>query len=257
MTPPIKLTRNDIIDQAKAMGCDPAVIQAVCDVESAGGGFLPDGRPKILFERHLFHRFTNGQFDDDHPNISNPSPGGYGLAGANQYDRMHEAAVLDRIAALRATSWGMFQCLGDNFKMLKYTSVEAMVSDFYIGERQHLVGFRLFCDAANCTRYLRPPPNFPAFARVYNGPNYAASGYHSKLEAAYRKRVTENWTRVDSPGDTPPPAIENVKAVDIRVEGIKYIQKGLALLNLYSGEIDGKRGPLTNAALSKAWKGQY
>jgi hypothetical protein len=30
-------------------------------VESAGRGFDADGRPKRLFERHKFHRFTGGR----------------------------------------------------------------------------------------------------------------------------------------------------------------------------------------------------
>jgi hypothetical protein len=29
-----------------------------------------DWRPKILFEAHWFHKFTNGIYDKSHPNIS-------------------------------------------------------------------------------------------------------------------------------------------------------------------------------------------
>ncbi len=57
-----------------------ATLKAIDDVESGGSGFLKSsGRPKILFERHLFHRFTNpvGRFSVSHPDISNSRPGGY------------------------------------------------------------------------------------------------------------------------------------------------------------------------------------
>ena len=35
-------------------------IWAVLRVETRGCGFLPDRRPQILFERHIFHRETRG-----------------------------------------------------------------------------------------------------------------------------------------------------------------------------------------------------
>jgi hypothetical protein len=64
-------------------------IWTVIGVETSGCGFLPDRRPQILFERHIFHRLTNGRFDDS--DISDPTPGGYGPSGAGQYDRLARA----------------------------------------------------------------------------------------------------------------------------------------------------------------------
>src|SRR5579859_2008416 len=75
-----------------------AEIWAVLAVETSGCGYLPDRRPQILFERHIFHRLTNGQYDDG--DISDPSPGGYGPRGAPQYDRLARAISKDRNAAL-------------------------------------------------------------------------------------------------------------------------------------------------------------
>ncbi|MGG7377547.1 N-acetylmuramidase domain-containing protein, partial [Escherichia coli] len=40
---------------------------AVIHVESSGAGYQADRRPKILFERHVFHRLTGGRFDAAHP----------------------------------------------------------------------------------------------------------------------------------------------------------------------------------------------
>jgi hypothetical protein len=39
-------------------------------VETKGCGYLPDRRPQILYERHIFHRLTQGQFDDGDNNLS-------------------------------------------------------------------------------------------------------------------------------------------------------------------------------------------
>jgi hypothetical protein len=36
---------------------------AVLTVETLGSGFLPDRRPRILFERHFFPSETKGAFD--------------------------------------------------------------------------------------------------------------------------------------------------------------------------------------------------
>src|ERR1700674_4926560 len=76
-------------------------------VETAGCGFIPDRRPPILFERHIFSRLTNRQFDIQ--DVSNPQPGGYGASGANQYLRLATAIQLDRAAALQSASWGLAQ----------------------------------------------------------------------------------------------------------------------------------------------------
>ena len=51
-----KLTIKDYQKAAKELNCEVAAIRAVAEVESLKGGFLPDGRPKILFERHVFHQ---------------------------------------------------------------------------------------------------------------------------------------------------------------------------------------------------------
>src|ERR1051326_4047275 len=84
------LADADLDAAAAEFGCERAVIDAVCDVESSGGGFLPDRRPKILFEAHAFHTVTGGRWDRTNPNISSPvwDRSLYGAAGSHQYDRL-------------------------------------------------------------------------------------------------------------------------------------------------------------------------
>src|SRR3989442_13575351 len=101
---------------------------AVVRVETRGCGFLADRRPKLLFERHIFHRETGGRFDAQAPDLSQPSAGGYGAGGANQYVRLARAIALDRRAALRSGSWGMGQVMGFNAEPVGFTDVEQMVS---------------------------------------------------------------------------------------------------------------------------------
>jgi len=80
-------------------------IWSVLGVETSGCGFLPDRWPKLLFERHIFHRLTGGRFDAEDPDVSQPTPGGYGRSGAHQYNRLAAAAIaLNRGAALQSAS---------------------------------------------------------------------------------------------------------------------------------------------------------
>ena len=46
------------------LGVQQAEIWAVLAVETSGCGYLADRRPQILFERHIFHRLSHGQYDD-------------------------------------------------------------------------------------------------------------------------------------------------------------------------------------------------
>ena len=48
------LSESAIISLADQLGLETAVVKAVNKVESSGRGFLIDGRPKILFEGHIF-----------------------------------------------------------------------------------------------------------------------------------------------------------------------------------------------------------
>lgn len=66
---------------AKKLRCDVAAIKAVAKVEAAGEGFVLDrdtGKTHCvrLLERHKFHKFTGGRFDNSHPHLSDNAAGG-------------------------------------------------------------------------------------------------------------------------------------------------------------------------------------
>ena len=74
--PATRMTDEAIVDAAAKLGCEVAAVKAVIDVASSGG-FLPDTRPKILFERHYFSRLTDRKHDGIAPDISSRTAGGY------------------------------------------------------------------------------------------------------------------------------------------------------------------------------------
>jgi len=159
---------------------EEASLWSVLAVETRGFGFLPDRRPKILFERHVFHRRTGGRFSGSHPDISNPATGGYS-GGAREYDRLKRAMVLDRAAALESASWGLGQVMGFNARSIGYAGVDAMVEAFVRSEDAQLDGCARFITANSA---LADALKAKAWARVaffYNGRNYGEQGYDRKL----------------------------------------------------------------------------
>ena len=113
------LSSDGMATVAEALHVRNPEIWAVLSVETSGCGYLPDRRPQILYERHIFHRLTNGKFDDG--DISDPAPGGYGPRGAPQYDRLNRAILKDRAAALQSASWGLGQIMDTSGVLAKQT----------------------------------------------------------------------------------------------------------------------------------------
>ncbi len=178
------LNRDDMSAALDLIGADEAALWAVLSVETSGSGFLSDRRPKILFERHYFHRLTAGRYDSNYPQISARTAGGYGLAGAHQYERLELALTLDQSAALQSASWGLGQIMGSHFEKLGYESPTAMVETFANSEGAHLKGIADFLLAEGLDEALRQK-DWATFARVYNGPNYAINRYDEKLSSFY------------------------------------------------------------------------
>jgi len=180
--PATPMTDSDIERAAAEIGCAVAAVRAVVEVESKSG-FLPDTRPVILFERHYFSRLTGGKYDASNPGISNPSWGGYGTS-ASQYDRLADAIKLDRKAALKSASWGAFQIMGENHKAAGYDDVESFVAAMVKSEAAHLDAFVKFVKKKGLADEL-VRRDWAGFARGYNGAQYAANKYDTKLEAAW------------------------------------------------------------------------
>ena len=192
-----KLDQDDFAKAASALGVPVAAIRAVTDVESKGSGFLPDGRPVILFERHVMYRQMDKLGLDAKgleirfPTLVNSRPGGY-KGGAAEHDRLGVAATFNRQSALESCSWGLFQIMGFHWKLLGYASVQDFVNAMYRSEGDQLDAFVRFIKAnPNLLRALKAQ-DWEAFAAGYNGPQYRTNQYHTKLAAAYARHAKEN-----------------------------------------------------------------
>jgi hypothetical protein len=178
------LNSDGLTAAAAHIDVEPAVLWSVVTVETAGCGFLPDRRPTILYERHIFSNRTDGRFDAAHPGISGHPAGGYGPSGAHQYERLEEAVACDRLAALESASWGLGQIMGFNAGLAGFRDAEDMVSQMMQGENEQIRGMASFMRASGMHVHLQRR-DWTAFARHYNGPAFANNRYHEKLAAAH------------------------------------------------------------------------
>jgi hypothetical protein len=220
------LSSGGLDEASQAAGVSAPEIWSVLAVETSGCGFLPDRRPKLLFERHIFHRVTGGRFDAEDSDVSQPTPGGYGPPGAHQHDRLAAAIKLDREAALQSASWGLGQVMGMNFQAAGFDTVEDMVKAMVESEDRQLLASAKFIKRHGMAEALKDH-DWKAFARVYNGADYAAHNYDGLLEHFFQRYSTEN---------TP----------DLR---IRAAQIYLTYKGFKPGPVDGVLGHQTQAAV--------
>lgn len=182
-----RLADIDLPRVGAMIGVGEDEIHAVIDVETGNGrGFDAQGRPKMLFEPHVFYReLTGGQQDQavrmglawrkwkrDYPRDS--------------YPRLEKAMVINEDAALRSASWGLGQIMGFNHQLAGYPSARAMVEAFLDSEADHLEAIVRFIKNSGLDDELRRH-DWHGFARGYNGEKYAKNDYHNRLAAAFKK----------------------------------------------------------------------
>ena len=224
--PGTPLSSAGLKQAATPLGGDMASLWSLVTVETQGCGFLIDRRPKILFERHYFHRLTAGKYDSQDPDISQPTPGGYGPGGAHQYLRLTAALALDEDAALQSASWGLGQIMGANHAKAGYASARAMVDAFVANEDAQLAGMAAFIANSGIAGAVAQQ-KWADYARLYNGADYAKNTYDTRLAAAHARYVKLGCPDVD----------------------LRAAQVWLNYLGLPTGGIDGIAGQATTAAL--------
>jgi hypothetical protein len=190
----VRLSLGQIDAVATRLGVEPAAIRAVVQIESAGAGFAADGRPLILFEPVVFSELTGGKFDRTHAQVSQPTPlpGALGRTQAERWGLLAAAFALDPDAALKATSWGLFQIAGKDHTSAGYGNVYAFVNDLAHSETKQLAIFEAIVRGKELADELRNR-DWETFARVYNGQS-GAEKYGRALAEAYAaiKRAQAN-----------------------------------------------------------------
>ena len=188
------LSEQDFINCANDLNVDIATIKAVFKVETGGkGGFIKDtDYPVILFEGHQFYKYLKqNNFDVDaiskqYPTLCYPKwTKTYYKTGVAEYNRYLEAAKINEECAMLATSWGLGQCMGFNYKLCGYNSIKDFVADMYISEYLQLKAFCNFIKSNTKMYNALKSKDWSTFAKLYNGPSYKQNKYDEKLKIAY------------------------------------------------------------------------
>jgi hypothetical protein len=136
-------------------------------------GFRVDRLPQILFERHMFRKYTNGRFNGAAP--TSPAPaGGYSLL-SEQYTKLEKAfslcakAKLGSGPALKSASWGMGQMMGFNCAVGGYKSSVRMVQAMVRSEDAQLACIAGFLKANGLAEKLLNK-DWTGFASMYTDP---------------------------------------------------------------------------------------
>lgn len=225
-------------------------LHAFMDVEAAGSGFDAKGRPKMLFEPHVFYRNLSGKKRDEAVKQGLAYPKWKKAYPKDSYPRLIKAMTIDETAALKSASWGLTQILGENHKSVGYATPQAMVKAFMEDEEHHLEACVQFLIHAGIADDLKAH-RWEVVARVYNGAGYKANAYDTKMAKAFAK-----WQKIKdtvwSPDASQGPASPAPEAQAGRTDAvtIRVVQERLKELGYTEvGTADGKLGKLTKTAI--------
>jgi hypothetical protein len=179
------LTNDQINDLAEESGYDYRVLKSIIEVESGQRGFAPDtGKIIIQFEPAWFMReYKDWVKETTHTTWKNNKIG-------NQYAEwkaFNSAFALNADAAMKSTSIGMMQLMGFHYAETGFKKVGDMWD--FAKESEH----NQVLLAIKWIKTVRPldlaikNKEWQKIAYYYNGENYRAYHYDTKLLTAYNR----------------------------------------------------------------------
>lgn len=208
-------TQADWDKAAKDLGInDSDLLKAIAQQESENIAFLASGKPKILYERHHFYDFYKDKYgvakadelSQTHENIIKNANGGYGSAAFfsadgsfdnegyynHQFDRLEKAIKINEDMAIKSTSFGIFQVLGEYCTYSNKTPKQ-FLQEMSRSEKFQIQAFVNFIKGDSAKKGLPSALNskdWKKVASIYNGalwetynPNYAKN-----IEKYYNKK---------------------------------------------------------------------
>lgn len=203
------LKNADMVRAADRLGVPLAAVYALNEVESKGRGFLDNGKPVILYERHVMYarlqkvrhpcadpaelamltaqlRQHADELAKQAPALVNPKFGGY-IGGTAEHQRLAQARMIDEQAALESCSWGAFQVMGFHWERLGYPSVQAFVEAMSRSESDQLEAFVRYIETDPTLLKALKALKWAKVAELYNGPDYKRNLYDVKLQRAFER----------------------------------------------------------------------
>lgn len=264
--PAKRLEDIDLPRIAHGIGAGEDEVHMLIDVEAAGSGFDSQGRPKMLFEPHIFYaELGPGALRDKAVKAGLAYPKWKRGYPKDSYPRLKQAMEIDAADALRSASWGASQVLGRNHKMAGFQTVFEMVDAFCEDEDAHIEAMIEFCKSAGIDDDLRrlaalkrptTPDDCRVIAKAYNGARYEENNYHVKMAAAHNKwrKIPDTAWSPESEAGIPTAQIivpEQPKNHEMSVADIRELQQLLKDKGYVEvGKIDGSVGKDTVAAIT-------
>jgi N-acetylmuramidase len=136
-----RLSAAAVAASAKRLGVPSAVMAAIVEVEAAGReGFGLAGLPAMTFEPAVFSHLTGHRHDNANPDISYPVADARKLPASQElrWKQLAKSYVMDRDAALKAASWGMFVMRGEEHQAYGFETAAAMAASLAGAEARQL-----------------------------------------------------------------------------------------------------------------------
>lgn len=227
-------------------------LHAFMDVEAAGSPWDAKGRPKMLFEPHVFYRLLGKGAKRDRAvreGLAYPKWGEKPYP-RDSYPRLSAALKIDADKALMSCSWGLTQIMGQWHQDCGYATPHAMVLAFSDSAAAHLDATVKLLKAWKIDDDLRAH-RWVEIAKVWNGPAHAKHNYAGRMKTAFEKWRKIRDTPFDpakdlaptAPAEKPASAPKPVPPVDPRVpppdQPVEETQGGLVVLFLAIAGVAG------------------
>lgn len=211
-----RITEVEIAKLARIAGYKYSRLRSVVGVESSGNGFL-DGRLVIQFEPHKFSqqltrkgikhtlvkKVLNGttfyvieglntRVVSSGRSAEDLSSGVWqivnGVEGQScEYKAFSKAFAIDPDAAMKATSIGMMQVMGEHYASLGFKTVGEMWEFAKVSEYNQIVIAIRFIKLNKKMDQALKDGDFETFSFYYNGKGYKAFKYDTRMAAEEKK----------------------------------------------------------------------
>lgn len=236
-----------VLEASGRLGCEPAVLEAILEVESQGRPFDEEGRLIILPEKHVFFRELPKSLRARARALglavkswSRANYAGLGAIGSpRRWQRLREMASVDETAALKATSYGGPQIMGFNHGLCGWPAVADFVLALAESEVNQVDAFIRYLEGVGLAEELRER-DWHAIARRYNGPGQVAH-YAGLMQSAFERITGEDGSVRDRVRKT-------ALRLGSRGERVAALQRRLSELG-YHLVVDGDFGPATRRAV--------
>lgn len=189
-----KLGPADYIRASERLGWNPWLVHALSLKETKGDPWLPDGRTRILYERHQFYRRLPDKVVRDRLAVSDrdichstmkSSKAANRIdryvGGAGEYEFLRRAVAVNREVGFACASYGQFQVMGFNAKAMGYASASEFARQMQLDVNAHLESLVRFVLATPSVLQAGRKEDLTGVAVGYNGPEHAKNNYVPSL----------------------------------------------------------------------------